>query len=194
MLLKYSLLNYMSLLNCFKLYVLKMIIVEKGDVFLYIQSNQLNFVSSVLKKSLLFNFNSLVDIVCVDWLWYSSRFSLFYNFLSVFYNCRIFLVVAVNVSEELPYGCGIVSLTNIYFSANWLEREVWDLFGIFFLHHSDLRRILTDYGFVGFPLRKDYPLSGYNEIRYDDTKKIIVSEKLKLNQEFRAFNFINPWL
>lgn len=151
----------------------------------------------IFKKSLFFKQNLLMDLTAVDFLLTNNRFLLFYNFLNVFYNIRFFILFYFNdllIFNKIKKIRNIIySISHIYSSANWLEREVWDMFGIFFYNHTDLRRILTDYGFMSFPLRKDYPLTGFFEVRYDDTLKIIVSEHIKLIQEFRVFSFINPW-
>jgi NADH:ubiquinone oxidoreductase subunit C len=151
----------------------------------------------ILKKSLFFKNNLLMELTACDFLLVNKRFLLYYNFLNIFFNLRLFIIFYFNdfVTFNLfrNYKSYVYSIVNIYFNANWLEREVWDMFGIFFLNHFDLRRILTDYGFMSFPLRKDYPLTGFFEVRYDDTLKIIVNEHIKLIQEFRVFSFINPW-
>jgi NADH:ubiquinone oxidoreductase subunit C len=107
--------------------------------------------------------------------------------LSIQHNSRIRIKTLVD--ELTP----IDSLVNVYSSSNWFERETWDMFGIFFIEHPDLRRILTDYGFEGHPLRKDFPLSGFVEVRYDDTEKRVITEPLEITQEFRYFDFSNPW-
>ena len=125
------------------------------------------------------------DLCVIDYPDKKERFELNYNFLSIKYNIRIFVKTYTQAY--------IASLTPIFNSANWIERECWDMFGIFFLNHPDLRRILTDYGFDGFPLRKDFPLTGYIEIRYDDEKANIVYEPLEMTQEYRLFNFTSPW-
>ncbi len=147
------------------------------------------------KKSLFFKYNLLIDMSIVDFLLNKNRFLLYYNLLSVFFNFRIYIYFFFNdfIIFNNNLNTFIYSISNIYLSANWLEREIWDMFGIFFINHKDLRRILTDYGFLSYPLRKDFPLTGFLEVRYDDTLKNIVIEKLKLTQEFRVFNFINPW-
>ena len=136
--------------------------------------------------------------IWIDYLKFNYRFFIFYNYLSLFYNFRInfyfFLNDILNLYElGLKQKNIIYSISNIFYNSNWLEREVWDMFGIYFYNHSDLRRILTDYGFLSFPLRKEFPLSGFLEIRYDDRLKNIVYENLNLIQEFRVFEFINPW-
>jgi NADH:ubiquinone oxidoreductase subunit C len=135
------------------------------------------------------NINILTDIFAVDNPKTSFRFSIYYQLISIFYNYRLEIICNLYNSNK-----AIISLTNFFSSANWLEREVWDLFGIFFFEHPDLRRILTDYGFRGFPLRKDFPLTGYEEIRYDDGKKRIVYEPIQISQEFRFFEFNSPWV
>ena len=132
-------------------------------------------------------FKMLIDITAVDYPSRSSRFEVVYQLLSIHYNARI--RVKTNVDELTP----IESVSSLFPSANWFERETWDMFGICFLHHPDLRRILTDYGFEGHPLRKDFPVSGYIEFRYDDSKKRVISEPLELSQEFRYFDFASPW-
>ena len=132
-------------------------------------------------------FKMLIDITAVDYPSRSSRFEVVYQLLSVHYNAR--LRVKTNVDELTP----VESASFLYPSANWFERETWDMFGICFLNHPDLRRILTDYGFEGHPLRKDFPVSGYVEFRYDDSKKRVISEPVELAQEFRYFDFSSPW-
>ena len=132
-------------------------------------------------------FKMLIDITAVDYPSRSSRFEVVYQLLSIHYNARI--RVKTNVDELTP----IESVSSLFPSANWFERETWDMFGICFLNHPDLRRILTDYGFEGHPLRKDFPVSGYVEFRYDDSKKRVISEPVELAQEFRYFDFASPW-
>lgn len=147
-----------------------------------------------LKKTILFLkdhenclFKMLIDMFAVDYPTKENRFELVYCLLSTKYNSRI--KVKTYVDEFTP----VESIVDLYQSANWLEREVWDMNGIYMEQHPDLRRILTDYGFEGYPLRKDFPLSGYVEVRYDDTVKRVVCEPLELAQEFRSFNFESPW-
>lgn len=149
---------------------------------------------SDLKKTILFLkdhenclFKLLVDLFAVDYPTKENRFELIYCLLSTKYNSRI--KIKTFVDEFTP----VESIVDIYQSANWLEREVWDMNGIYIERHPDLRRILTDYGFEGYPLRKDFPLSGYTEVRYDDSQKRVISEPIELTQEFRVFNFNSPW-
>ena len=123
----------------------------------------------------------------VDYPEKKNRSELIYNLLSISYNSRI--TVSVSVDEKTP----IDSVTPIFSGADWLEREVWDMFGIFFLGHKDLRRILTDYGFKGHPLRKDFPLTGYVEVRYSDSEKRVITEEVSLTQDYRTFIFDNNW-
>jgi NADH-quinone oxidoreductase subunit C len=132
-------------------------------------------------------FNMLVDITAVDYPARPERFEIVYNLLSLKLNRRV--RVKCTTDEETP----VASVTAVYSTAGWFEREVWDMFGVFFSDHPDLRRILTDYGFEGHPLRKDFPLTGYVELRYDDEQKRVVYEPVKLKQEFRSFDFLSPW-
>ena len=132
-------------------------------------------------------FSTLVDITAVDHPERVARFDVVYHFLSMYRNQRIRVKVAVREDEMVP------SIVAIHPSANWFEREVFDMFGILFSGHPDLRRILTDYGFRGHPLRKDFPTTGFVEVRYDDEQKRVVYEPVKLNQEFRNFDFLSPW-
>lgn len=138
-----------------------------------------------LEKSSIVQLKIFNDLCIIDYPDKKERFELNYNFLSIKYNFRVFIKTYTQ-----SY---IASLASIFSSANWIERECWDMFGVFFLNHPDLRRILTDYGFDGFPLRKDFPLTGYIEIRYDDEKANIVYEPLEMTQEYRLFNFTSPW-
>jgi len=132
-------------------------------------------------------FSTLVDLTAVDYPERPKRFEVVYHFLSMFQNHRIRLKMAIREDEIVP------SITEVHPSANWFEREVFDMFGILFSGHPDLRRILTDYGFRGYPLRKDFPTTGYVELRYDEAQKRVVYEPVKLVQEYRHFAFMSPW-
>ncbi len=132
-------------------------------------------------------FKMLVDICGVDYPERDERFEVVYNLLSLTHNQRIRVKVTTDETTPVP------SVTGVFSSAGWAEREAWDLYGILFSDHPDLRRILTDYGFEGHPLRKDFPLTGYVEVRYDDEQKRVVYEPVKLTQEFRTFDFLSPW-
>lgn len=132
-------------------------------------------------------YKMLIDICGVDYPDRPERFEVVYNLLSLKHNRRIRVKVAT--SEETP----VPSVNSVYSAAGWFEREAWDLYGIFFSDHPDLRRILTDYGFEGHPMRKDFPLTGYVEVRYDTEQKRVVYEPVKLTQAFRSFDFLSPW-
>ena len=132
-------------------------------------------------------FKCLIDVTAVDYPDRDLRFRIVYHLLSVEYASRI--RVSTDISETQP----LASVTPIFSSAGWWEREVWDMFGVFFQGHPDLRRILTDYGFQGHPLRKDFPLTGYSEVRYCDAEKRVISEPVELTQEFRYFEYGSPW-
>ena len=132
-------------------------------------------------------FKQLVDITAVDHPDQAERFEVVYNLLSLKLNQRVRVKLATD--ERNP----VASVTGVFSAAIWLEREAWDMFGIFFSNHPDLRRILTDYGFEGHPLRKDFPLTGFKEVRYDEEQKRVVYDAVKLPQEFRRFDFMSPW-
>lgn len=132
-------------------------------------------------------FSTLVDITAVDYPERLLRYDVVYHFLSMWQNHRIRVKAAVREDEMVP------SITSVHPCANWFEREVFDMFGILFSGHPDLRRILTDYGFRGHPLRKDFPTTGYTEVRYDEAEKRVVYEPVKLVQEYRQFDFMSPW-
>ena len=140
-----------------------------------------------LKKIDDLNFEMLLDITAVDYPQRSKRFELVYNLLSIKNNLRIRVKIFLNDNEIVP------SVSNLYKSACWYEREVWDMYGVSFSGNNDLRRILTDYGFEGHPLRKDFPLTGFVELRYDETKKKVSYSKVKLTQDYRNFDFLSPW-
>ncbi|MGP6085531.1 NADH-quinone oxidoreductase subunit C [Antarctobacter jejuensis] len=132
-------------------------------------------------------FSTLIDITGVDYPARPKRFDVVYHFLSMYQNHRIRLRVSIREDEMVP------SIVTVHPSANWFEREVFDMFGILFSGHPDLRRILTDYGFRGYPLRKDFPTTGYTEVRYDEEQKRVVYEPVSLVQEYRQFDFMSPW-
>ncbi|GAA0288821.1 NADH-quinone oxidoreductase subunit C [Rhodovulum strictum] len=132
-------------------------------------------------------FSTLVDITAVDYPEREARFDVVYHFLSMYQNQRIRVKCALREDQMIP------SIASVHPSANWFEREVFDMFGIIFSGHPDLRRILTDYGFRGHPLRKDFPTTGYTEVRYSETEKRVVYEPVKLTQEYRLFDFMSPW-
>lgn len=132
-------------------------------------------------------FSTLIDITAVDYPTRGQRFDVVYHFLSMYQNHRIRVRVAIREDEIVP------SITGVHPSANWFEREVFDMYGVMFSGHPDLRRILTDYGFRGYPLRKDFPTTGYSEVRYDEKEKRVVYEPVSLVQEYRQFDFMSPW-
>ena len=156
---------------------------------LYIFINIENLISTILflKTNNKCRFKQLIDITAVDYPSNEKRFKLVYLLLSLENNLRIIINTETDESTAVP------SITKIYPSANWMEREVFDMYGISFKEHPDLRRILTDYGFEGYPLRKDFPLTGHNEVRYSENKKKVVSEPVKLDQDYRNFDFESPW-
>ena len=158
-----------------------------GELTLDVAAGQLEALVEFLRTDSACRFSTLVDITAVDHPERAERFDVVYHFLSMYQNHRIRLKLAVGEEEMVP------SLVNIHPSANWFEREVFDMFGILFSGHPDLRRILTDYGFRGFPLRKDFPTTGYTEVRYDEAQKRVVYEPVKLVQEYRQFDFMSPW-
>lgn len=132
-------------------------------------------------------FSTLVDITAVDYPEREARFDVVYHFLSMYQNHRIRVKAAVDEGEMVP------SIVTVYPAANWFEREIFDMFGIIFKGHPDLRRLLTDYGFRGHPLRKDFPTTGFTEVRYDEVEKRVVYEPVNLVQEYRQFDFMSPW-
>lgn len=144
-------------------------------------------VMTFLRDDVNCQFKQLMDVCGVDYPEDEQRLEVVYNLLSLTHNNRV--RIKVRTDEDTP----IPSVTGVYSAANWFEREAWDLLGVFFSDHPDLRRIMTDYGFEGHPLRKDFPLTGHVELRYDDEKKRVVYEPVKLTQDFRSFDFLSPW-
>jgi len=158
-----------------------------GELTVTITPNSVREVVGFLKSDPRCRFSTLVDITAVDYPERPQRFDVVYHFLSMYQNHRIRLRVHLRPDELVP------SIIAEHPSANWFEREVFDMFGILFSGHPDLRRILTDYGFRGYPLRKDFPTTGYTEVRYDEEKKRVVYEPVQLVQEYRQFDFMSPW-
>jgi NADH dehydrogenase (ubiquinone) Fe-S protein 3 len=158
-----------------------------GELCLVIDPSSVIEVLTFLRDHTSCQYKCLMDVTAVDYPERDARFEIVYNLLSVKYNSRI--RVKTSVTELQP----IDSATEVYAAAGWYEREIFDLFGTFFNNHSDLRRILTDYGFDGHPMRKDFPLTGYDSAEYDETEKTIVMRPLELAQEFRSFDFQSPW-
>jgi len=156
---------------------------------LYLDIDVKDVISTILflKTNDKCRFKQLIDITAVDYPNKESRFKIVYLLLSIENNLRI--IVNTNIEDKKI----VPSLTKIFPSSNWMEREVFDMYGISFKDHPDLRRILTDYGFEGYPLRKDFPLTGHTEVRYSEDKKKVVSEPVKLDQEYRNFDFESPW-
>jgi len=152
-----------------------------------VSHDRLLFSLNCLKYHVGYQYNILTCISGVDFLQKEYRFSVVYDLLSLNYNLRLRVKLFVNEVTTVP------SSINVFINANWWEREIWDLYGIYFYNHTDLRRILTDYGFEGNPMKKDFPLSGFLELKYDESKKRIVAEPLELTQEFRSFTFETPW-
>ena len=162
-------------------------VVQHGELVLHTPVDHLYELIEFLQLHSNAQFTNVTDITAVDYPEREKRFEVVYNLLSVNHNARIRVKTFVDTLTPVP------SIVPLHEGANWFEREVWDMFGIFFGGHPDLRRILTDYSFEGAPLRKDFPLTGYTEVRYDDELKQVVQEDLELTQEFRAFDFKSPW-
>jgi len=161
--------------------------IKHDQLYIYIDSKDLIDVTLFLKTSENTKFRQLIDITAVDYPENSQRFKVVYLFLSHEFNQRIILSYLINENEIIP------SLTSIYPAANWMEREVFDMYGVKFKDHPDLRRILTDYGFEGHPLRKDFPLTGHTEVRYSEELKKVIKEPVKLEQNYRNFDYESPW-
>ena len=161
--------------------------VEGGELVSWAPRDSLQAVMITLRDDPRFAFEQLMDICGVDWPDREERFDVVYNLLSVSLNQRLRLITTTDVAQPVP------SVHTIWPVATWWEREAWDLFGIVFSGQPDLRRILTDYGFEGHPLRKDFPLTGYVEVRYDEDRKQVVNEPVRLTQDFRTFDFLSPW-
>lgn len=161
--------------------------VSHGELTVDVALNAIAALVEFLKTDPSCKFSTMLDITAVDYPERPQRFDVVYHLLSMYQNHRIRLKVAVREDEMVP------SITAVHPSANWFEREVFDMFGILFSGHPDLRRILTDYGFRGHPLRKDFPTTGYTEVRYDEVLKRVVYEPVKLVQEYRQFDFMSPW-
>ena len=161
--------------------------IKHNQLYLNIDCNDLIDVLVFLKKNVSTKLRQLVDITAVDYPEENQRFKIVYLFLSHEFNQRLLLSYFINENEMIS------SLTSIFPSANWMEREVFDMYGINFKDHPDLRRILTDYGFEGHPVRKDFPLTGHSEVRYSEEEKKVINEEVKLEQNYRNFDYESPW-
>ena len=161
--------------------------IKHNQLFIEIEKDDLIDVTLFLKTNKNTKFRQLIDITVVDYPERKQRFKIVYLFLSHEFNQRIILNYFINENEL------ITSLTSIFPAANWMEREVFDMYGVNFKDHPDLRRILTDYGFKGHPLRKDFPLTGHSEVRYNEAQKKVISEPVKLEQNYRNFDYESPW-
>ncbi len=182
-----SLKNLEKLINSELSSKLKSSKIENNELLIETEENELLDVVQFLKSHEKCKFRQLIDIAGVDYPENEKRFELIYLFLSHEHNLRIKLLIKFQINQT------IVSLTKIFPSANWMEREVFDMYGVKFKNHPDLRRILTDYGFKGHPLRKDFPLTGFNEVRYSEKEKKVIYEPVKLEQNYRNFDFESPW-
>jgi len=161
--------------------------VEHDQLIVTVPAERIVPVVTMLRDDPQFLFEQMIDVCGVDYPDRPQRFEVVYSMLSVSLNRRVRIKVATDEDTPVP------SVVEVYPSANWFERETWDMYGIFFSGHPDLRRILTDYGFDGHPLRKDFPLTGYVELRYDPDQRRVVYEPVKLTQDFRTFDFTSPW-
>jgi NADH-quinone oxidoreductase subunit C len=161
--------------------------IEGGELVVQAARDTLASVMTTLRDDPRFAFEQMMDLCGVDWPERPERFDVVYNLLSVSLNQRVRVIVTTDETTPVP------SVYTIWPVATWWEREAYDLFGIVFAGQPDLRRILTDYGFEGHPLRKDFPLTGYVEVRYDEDRKQVVNEKVRLTQDFRSFDFLSPW-
>ena len=158
-----------------------------GEIEIRVKASDVPAMLALLRDDRQAAYTQLIDLTAVDYPDRKNRFEMVYQLLSMHNNMRLRLVTEVGEGQAVP------SATGVFMAANWAEREVWDMFGIFFAGHPDLRRLLTDYGFEGHPLRKDFPLTGHVEVRYDDTQRRVINEPVHLVQEFRDFDFLSPW-
>jgi NADH-quinone oxidoreductase subunit C len=161
--------------------------VARGELTVTAKAADLVKVVTFLRDDPACQFINIIDVTAVDWPSREQRFDVVYHFLSPRLNQRVRLKVVTDETTPVP------SLINVFRGADWFERETYDLYGVLFTGHPDMRRILTDYGFEGHPLRKDFPLTGFVEVRYDDEQKRVVYDKVTLAQEFRTFDFLSPW-
>lgn len=161
--------------------------IANGELTIEIGIDALRRVLKLLRDDANCLFKGLMDVCGVDYPEQENRFEVVYNLLSYKHNQRIRVKVRTNADTPVP------SVARIFPTAAWFERECWDMYGVFFSDHDDLRRLLTDYGFEGHPLRKDFPLTGYVEVRYDDEQKRVIYEPVKLTQAYRSFDFMSPW-
>lgn len=164
------------------------IIIIKNEIVIYTTNKQIYPLMYFLRNHTNTSCHVVTDLTAVDYIDRKPRFEVVYNILSTLYNNRMRVKTLTDETTPIP------TLTTIYEGIGWMERETWDMFGIYFYGHPDLRRILTDYGFEGFPLLKNWPLSGYMEVRYDDEQKRVVNEPLEITQEFRNFEMLSPWV
>jgi NADH-quinone oxidoreductase subunit C len=162
-------------------------VVSNGELTVSVAPSGIAAFIEYLRGDAACRFSTLIDITAVDWPTRPARFDVVYHLLSMYQNQRIRVKVALREDEPVD------SITGVFPGADWYEREVFDMFGILFSNHPDLRRILTDYGFSGYPLRKDFPTTGYVEVRYDEALKRVVYEPVKLAQDYRQFDFLSPW-
>ncbi len=161
--------------------------VSQGELTVHVIREDVKKFIKLLRDEARCQFTVLIDVCGVDYPERAKRFEVVYHLLSLKQNLRI------RVKTETEEGAAVPSIIDLFPAANWFEREAFDFYGILFSGHPDLRRILTDYGFRGYPLRKDFPLTGYVEVRYDDEQKKVVYEPVRLSQEFRSFDFMSPW-
>ena len=161
--------------------------VVRGELTVNARASDIVKVATFLKTDAACQFICIIDITAIDWPGREQRFDVVYHFLSPRLNQRVRVKVPADEATPVP------SLVNVFRGADWFERETYDLYGVLFTGHPDMRRILTDYGFEGHPLRKDFPLTGFVEVRYDDEQKRVVYDKVRLAQEFRTFDFLSPW-
>jgi NADH-quinone oxidoreductase subunit C len=161
--------------------------VARGELTVHAKAADIVKVATFLRDDPACQFSCIIDITAVDRPSREQRFDVVYHFLSPRLNQRVRVKIATDETTPVP------SLTGVYRGADWYERETYDLYGVLFTGHPDMRRILTDYGFEGHPLRKDFPLTGFVEVRYDDEEKRVMYDKVSLSQEFRTFDFLSPW-
>jgi NADH-quinone oxidoreductase subunit C len=161
--------------------------IVRGELVVFVKRESILKVVTTLRDDPKLAFTQVIDVTAVDYPQRPERFEIVYLMLSMPHNQRIRVKLTVGEETTVP------SITSLFPCADWCEREVWDMYGVFFSDHPDLRRILTDYGFEGHPLRKDFPLTGYVEVRYDVEQKRVIYEPVKLAQDFRSFDFLSPW-